>query len=289
MIVAPAVHLKDGRCVQLVGGRPEEERISLPDPVAVAEHWYEIGFGTLHLVDLDAALGTGTNLELIERLIGATPAQTQVGGGVRVDAVADAVLRAGADRIIVGTRALEDPDWLPEVAERHPDRVMVALDTKDNRILTKGWTEDTGLDMQSYLAGLEAIPLAGILSTDVGREGRMEGIDRDGCSFLIATCPHPVWISGGVTTFDELEHLHGSGAGGAVLGMSLYTETLDANEVAARWGVDAEQIGCGSVTEELDNRHPGALWLNPPEVPRTARSRVGSTRGHICRGGRDRE
>lgn len=240
MIVAPAVDLKGGRCVQLAGGRPEDERVSLPDPVAVAERWHALGFGTLHLVDLDAALGNGNNLELLVRLIKATPAETQVGGGVRDDEVADLLLQAGADRIIVGTRALEDPAWLADVAQRHPGRVMIALDTKDSRILRKGWTEDSGLDMQVYLAGLEAIPLAGILSTDVGREGLMEGIDQDACSFLIATCPHPVWISGGVTTVEELEHLDGSGASGAVLGMSLYTDTLNAKDVARRWGAPDE-------------------------------------------------
>jgi phosphoribosylformimino-5-aminoimidazole carboxamide ribotide isomerase len=236
MIVAPAVDLKGGWCVQLVGGRPDDERVSLPDPVGVAERWHGLGFGALHIVDLDAALGTGSNLELIERLIQATPAETQVGGGIRDDEAVEAVLSAGADRLIVGTRALEDPDWLAEVAGRHPNRVLLALDTKDGRILRKGWTEDTGLDMQGFLAGLESIPLAGILSTDVGREGLMDGIDEDACSFLIATCPHPVWISGGVTTTEELEHLEASGATGAVLGMSLYTETLNAQDVASRWG-----------------------------------------------------
>ena len=138
MIAAPAVDLRRGRCVQLVGGRPEYEAVSLPDPVAVAERWWEIGFGTVHLVDLDAALGDGDNLALLEALLAATQAETQVGGGIRDDDRADALIAAGADRIIVGTRALEDPAWLVGLTERHPARVMVALDTRDGRVLSKG-------------------------------------------------------------------------------------------------------------------------------------------------------
>ncbi len=236
MIAAPAVDLKGGRCVQLVGGRPDEVRVSLPDPVAIAQSWYERGFGTLHLVDLDAALGSGDNLELIHRLVRATPAETQVGGGVRDESLAVELLDAGADRIVVGTRALDDPDWLASLALGHPGRVMVALDTRDGRILRRGWTEETALEIASYLPSLGTLPLAGILSTDVGREGRLEGIDRESCRQVISTSPHPVWASGGVTTEDELEYLDAQGAAGVVLGMALYTETLNPSDVAARWG-----------------------------------------------------
>ena len=236
MIAAPAVDLKGGRCVQLVGGRPEDERVSLPDPVAQAERWHERGFGTLHVVDLDAALGSGDNLDIILRIVSATPAETQVGGGIRDDARATALLDAGVDRIVIGTRAIDEPEWLAALADRWPGRVTIALDTKDGRILRKGWTEDTGLELARYLPGLAALPLAGILATDVGREGRLEGIDRKAVGQTIALSPHPVWASGGVTTLDELDYLDRAGAAGAVLGMALYTETLDPSDVAARWG-----------------------------------------------------
>jgi phosphoribosylformimino-5-aminoimidazole carboxamide ribotide isomerase len=242
MIAAPAVDLKGGRCVQLVGGRPDDVRVSLPDPVAQAERWYELGFGTLHVVDLDAALGSGDNLELIHRIVEATSAETQVGGGIRDEERASALLEAGVDRIVVGTRALDDPAWLAALSGQWPDRVMVALDTKDGRILRKGWTEDTGLDLASYLPGLSWLPLAGILATDVGREGRLEGIDREASGEMIALSPHPVWASGGVTTTEELEYLDESGAAGVVLGMALYTETLDPSDVAARWGGGANTV-----------------------------------------------
>jgi phosphoribosylformimino-5-aminoimidazole carboxamide ribotide isomerase len=236
VIAAPAVDLKGGRCVQLVGGRPEDERVSLPDPVAQAERWSERGFGTLHIVDLDAALGSGDNLDLVLRIVAATPADTQVGGGIRDEARAEALLEAGVDRVVVGTRAVDDPQWLAVLAERWPGKVMIALDTRDGRILRKGWTEDTGLELAGYLPGLAALPLAGVLATDVGREGRLEGIDRSAVGRTIELSPHGVWASGGVTTMDELQYLDDAGAAGAVLGMALYTETLDPTDVAARWG-----------------------------------------------------
>lgn len=236
MIVTPAVDVRGGRCVQLVGGRPDEERVSLPDAVAEARQWHALGFESLHVVDLDAALGTGDNLELVEALLQATPARTQVGGGVRTDERVAALFDAGADRLIVGTRGLDDPAWLSLIAARHPQRIVLAVDTRDGRVLRRGWTEETGSDAIDLLKDLAGLPLGGVLCTDVGREGRMEGIDRGWCHLLVESSPHPVWISGGVTSVDELSYLEDIGATGAVLGMALYTDTLNRREVAARWG-----------------------------------------------------
>lgn len=236
MIAAPAVDLKGGRCVQLVGGRPEDERVSLPDPVAVAQQWWDLGFGTLHLVDLDAALGSGDNFEVLRELVTATPAVTQVGGGIRDDQRAEALLDAGADRIVVGTRALDDPAWLGELATRHPGRVMVAADTRDGIVLRKGWTQESGLTVEDFLRRLDGLLLAGVLATDVGREGRLAGIHRDATAATVVASSHPVWISGGVTTEDELAYLQEVGAAGAVLGMALYTEAMNTRDVARRWG-----------------------------------------------------
>ncbi|TVP76600.1 MAG: 1-(5-phosphoribosyl)-5-[(5-phosphoribosylamino)methylideneamino] imidazole-4-carboxamide isomerase [Gemmatimonadales bacterium] len=236
--------MKGGRTVQLVGGRPEDERVSLPDPGAVARRWREMGFGCLHVVDLDAALGTGDHLALIGQLVeearrgadDAPPVEIQVGGGIRDDGRAAAVLDAGADRIIVGTRALEDRPWLEALARRHPGQVAVAADIRDGFVLSRGWTESTGLEVGRFLEGLGGLPLAGVLCTDVGREGRVEGIDREGVSRVLAASPHPVWISGGVSTARELTFLAEAGARGAVLGMALYTGALDPESVARRWG-----------------------------------------------------
>jgi phosphoribosylformimino-5-aminoimidazole carboxamide ribotide isomerase len=241
VIVAPAVDVKGGRCVQLVGGRPEDERVSLPDPVAMARHWWASGFTVLHLVDLDAALGLGDNLELLVELVAATPAVTQVGGGIRDDQRAGALLEAGADRIVVGTRALDDPDWLEALCSRHPHRVMVAADTRDGQVLRKGWTESTRLTIKELLSRLAGLPLAGVLATDVGREGRMEGIDTRSAAETVRSSTHPLWVSGGITAEEELQLLERHGAAGAVLGMALYTAALSAHAVADRWGGATER------------------------------------------------
>lgn len=243
MIAAPAVDLKGGRCVQLVGGRPDDERVSLPDPVAVARRWSERGFSTLHVVDLDAALGSGDNTALVERIVAESPAEVQVGGGIRSDERAGSLLRVGARRIVVGTRAIEEPDWLARLADRWPGRVTVALDTRDGMILRRGWTEETDLRVEDYLPGLADVPLGGVLSTDVGREGRLGGIDREGCTRVIEASPHPVWISGGITTIAELDFLERAGAAGVVLGMAVYTGAIDTDVVAGRWGAGPTEGG----------------------------------------------
>ncbi|MBW3534532.1 MAG: 1-(5-phosphoribosyl)-5-[(5-phosphoribosylamino)methylideneamino] imidazole-4-carboxamide isomerase [Gemmatimonadetes bacterium] len=238
MIALPAVDLKGGRCVQLVGGRPDEERISLPDPVEVARGWWDAGFRWLHVVDLDAALGDGDNRDAVAAVLEATPASAQVGGGVRDDEAVAALLEAGARRVVVGTRAVDDPEWLRAVARRHPGRVVVAADVRAGVVLRRGWTEASSLRVEPFLEGLADVPLAGVLCTDVAREGRMEGIDLTGVRTVLAASPHPVQVSGGITTMDDLAALATAGAAGAVLGMALYTDTLDAEAVATAYGSD---------------------------------------------------
>jgi phosphoribosylformimino-5-aminoimidazole carboxamide ribotide isomerase len=236
MIAVPAVDLRDGRCVQLVGGRPEEERVSLPDPVAQARGWWEMGFGTLHIVDLDAALSLGDNRSTVQQVIRGTDAEVQVGGGVRDRPAIEALLGFGATRVIVGTRAIAEASWLRSVAEAYPGRVTVAADIRDGEVVTKGWTESTGIPVLDFVRDLDPLPIAGILCTDVSREGRMEGIDLAGATAVVEGSRHPVWVSGGITTLDELRALDQAGAVGAVLGMALYTGVLPPTEVAREFG-----------------------------------------------------
>ena len=236
MIVAPAVDLRGGRCVQLVGGVPGSEQVSLPDPVAVAERWWETGFGTLHVVDLDAALGDGDNQEVIRRVLHSTEADTQVGGGLRSEAAVGSVLDLGADRAIVGTRAVEDAAWLESTAEAFPNRLVVAADVRGQRVLTRGWQEDSALRLDDFMDRLRDLPLAGLLVTDVGREGKLEGVDAEHVRAVVTQAAHPVWISGGVTDANDLEILASAGAHGAVVGMALYQERMDAAQVAERYG-----------------------------------------------------
>lgn len=235
-LAIPAVDLREGRCVQLVGGRPEDERISRPDPVGVAREWRAMGFQRIHVVDLDAALGLGDNLDVIEAIVAEAPGPVQVGGGVRDEGRVEALLTRGVDAVVVGTRAVDDPAWLAQIAHAHPGRIAVAADVREGEVLRRGWTEGTSLEIGAFMKTLGPLPLAGILCTDVGREGQMQGIHREAVSALLAGAPHPVWISGGVTTMDDLAFLEDNGAAGAVLGMALYTETLNPAQVAQRWG-----------------------------------------------------
>ena len=236
MIAVPAVDLRGGRCVQLVGGDPGREPVSLPDPVAVARKWRALGFRSLHVVDLDGALEAGENRPVIARIAADAPGDLQVGGGIRDGGAAEAVIAAGADRIIVGTRAISDPGWLEALSARHAGRVIVAADVRDGIVLERGWSRTTGLPVGRLLGRLGPLPLAGILWTDVGREGQARGIDRAAAAEVLSAAPHPVWVAGGVTTTGELRFLSAAGAAGAVLGMALYTRVLEPEEVAEEFG-----------------------------------------------------
>lgn len=244
MIAVPAVDLRGGQCVQLVGGRPENEAIARPDPVAQALDWVAQGFSALHLVDLDAALGDGDNRDVLADIVSAVGDEVdlQIGGGIRDEEAVERILALGPDRIVVGTRAVEDPAWRRAVAEAHPGRIVVAADIRDGEVVTMGWTEGSGVRVADLLAELDGLPVAGVLCTDVGREGRMEGIDRAGVRAVVDGTRHPVWISGGVTTLDELAFLDEIEAYGAVLGMALYTDTLDSHAVAARYGRRMDEL-----------------------------------------------
>ncbi len=231
MIALPAVDLKDGAVVQLVGGRPADERVRLPDPVAVARQWVDAGFRALHVVDLDAALGTGSNRAAVEAILAAVDVPVQVGGGVRDDEAADALLTAGAARIIAGTRAVEDAAWIEALAERHPGRIIVAADVRGDVVVTRGWTAGAGITVDALLRRLEPLPLAGLLVTDVGREGRMAGVDAPRFGRLAAATRHPLQAAGGIAGIEDLRVLAASGVAAAVLGMALYTGAIDARAI----------------------------------------------------------
>lgn len=236
MIAYPAIDLRGGRAVQLVGGRPDHEHVSLADPVAVAARWVSIGFRALHVVDLDAALGDGDNRAVIETLIRDAGVPVRVGGGIRDDGAADALLDAGADRVIVGTRAVEDAEWLRGLAQRHASRVVVAADVRDGHVLTRGWTATSGTPVDAFLRSLDALPIAGVLVTDVGREGRMTGSDAAAFAGLARASTHPLVAAGGIAAIDDLRALDRAGAAGAVLGMALYTGAVDGAAVAREFG-----------------------------------------------------
>ena len=142
MLAIPAIDIRDGACVQLVGGSFDDERLRIADPVGVLCRWVQSGFRRVHVVDLDAALGTGVNRGRIDALLASGLAMLQIGGGVRSADVADELIAAGADRVVVGTRALEEPEWLKALAARHPNRIIAAVDVRDTAVVTPAGSAD---------------------------------------------------------------------------------------------------------------------------------------------------
>lgn len=236
MIVYPAIDLRGGRVVQLVGGDPEEERIRLSTaPADVAREWIAAGFRALHVVDLDGALESGGNAAAVRSILAAVDVPVQVGGGVRSAEQVAALLAAGAERVVVGTRAIEEPAWLEAVAGDHPGRLVVAADCRAREVVTRGWRSGSGQDVLALVEGLAGLPLAALLVTDVSREGRMGGIDAALFAELAARTPHPLIASGGIAGAGDLRALAGSGVAGVVVGMALYTGALDARAIAKEY------------------------------------------------------
>lgn len=240
MIALPAVDLRRGRCVQLVGGDPDRERVALPDPLAVARRWRHLGFAGLHVVDLDAALGEGAHDDLVAKLLEVAPGETQVGGGVRDRARIEALLAAGAGRVLVGSRVVDDPEWFARAAEAYPARLVAALDHRRGRVLREGWTEESGSSLLPLVERVGRLPLAAILCTDVAREGRMRGTDLSTAREVVGASAIPVWIAGGIGSLGELRELREMGVAGAVLGMTLYGGRLDPKRVAGEFGARAD-------------------------------------------------
>lgn len=233
MIAIPAIDLREGACVQLVGGSYDDERVRVNNPLDALKKWRGYGFKTFHVVDLDAALGKGSNAGTIAQLVSHEPGLTfTVGGGVRDTARVEAVLAGGASYAVVGTRAIEDTAWLADVAKRFPGKVVVAADVKGREVVTRGWTAGSGRDIADLLAALEPLELGGLLVTAVHKEGQLGGVDLPLMQEVARRSRHRLYASGGVTTLDDLRALGAAGAYGAVIGMALYTGKLDAADVA---------------------------------------------------------
>lgn len=227
MIAIPAIDLREGACVQLVGGEYADERIRLPDPIGVAHEWTRYGFRRLHVVDLDAATGRGTNQRIVAELLRETVAEIQVGGGVRTSTQVEELLSSGARAVVVGTRALEDTEWLTRVACRFPNEILVAADVRDRRVVTHGWTRTLPREIIDVTEELSALPLAGLLVTAVHREGKMQGADLFLMEDVVEAASFPVYASGGVRSVADLRALADRGVAAAIIGMALYTGAVD--------------------------------------------------------------
>jgi phosphoribosylformimino-5-aminoimidazole carboxamide ribotide isomerase len=235
VIAIPAVDLRDGACVQLVGGSFAHEKVRLEHPVEVARSWEHYGFQRLHVVDLDAAMGKGSNLAVVRAVLTDSSIAVQVGGGVRSSERVEELLEAGATRVVVGTRAIEEPEWLAELAARHPGEIIVACDVRERKVTTHGWTRTLPVDILDVVAELNPLPLAGLLVTAVHREGQMQGTDLPLMEDVAEASSFPVIASGGVATMADLRALEHRGLAAVVIGMALYTGALDPVVVAGEF------------------------------------------------------
>jgi phosphoribosylformimino-5-aminoimidazole carboxamide ribotide isomerase len=235
VILIPAIDLKEGKCVRLRQGRMDDATVFSEDPVAMAAHWREQGARRLHIVDLDGAFaGEPRNRDLIKSMVAAMgEVPVQVGGGIRTREVIDAYMQAGVAGVIVGTKAIEDPQFLAAMAQAYPHQVWLGLDARNGQVATEGWDKTSKL-LATDLAGAAAeLPVAGVVYTDIERDGMMSGLNVEATFELARSSGLPVVASGGVTSLDDLGALKQAFMGheellfGAITGRAIYEGTLD--------------------------------------------------------------
>jgi len=229
MLVIPAIDLKDGKCVRLLQGKKEEVTVYSDDPVSTAQKWVDLGARLLHVVDLDGAFtGEQKNLESIREIRRSIHIPIELGGGIRDIARIEELVNIGVDRTIIGTSAAEDPDMVRQACERFPGRVLVGIDAKDGMVAVKGWVEVTGLDAISFARQMESAGVAGIIYTDISRDGMLTGPNIDAMAKMVKAVNIPVIASGGVSNIDDIKNLMQiKDLWGVITGKALYTGALD--------------------------------------------------------------
>ncbi|GBF36099.1 MAG TPA: 1-(5-phosphoribosyl)-5-[(5-phosphoribosylamino)methylideneamino]imidazole-4-carboxamide isomerase [Methanothermococcus okinawensis] len=229
MIIIPAVDIKDRKCVQLIQGDPKKKLVELEDPLKVAERWVDEGAEMIHVVDLDRAIyQRDTNVDIVKEIVSTLEVPVQVGGGIR--SVEDGIdlIDAGAYRVILGTSAVKNPKIVEELSkEVGKKRVMVALDSKEGKVVIKGWKERTEYSPVDIGKILEKKGAGSILFTDVDVEGLLRGVKIETVKILVDELNIPVVASGGVSTYEDIIKLKDIGVEGIVIGSALYKNLLN--------------------------------------------------------------
>ena len=225
MKIIPAIDIIDGKCVQLVGGKPGTEKF-YGDPVETAGKWESMGAELLHVIDLDAALEKGDNLDKVLEIKDSAGIPVQFGGGIRSYEKAVELLSHGIDRVILGTLAVNEyPEFgiLNRLAEEFgKDRVIAAIDSKDGKVVFRGWQERTQFLASEFVKNFKPGLIWGFLYTDVGVEGKMRGIEIGGIREVVDAASLPVIVSGGISSIGDIKEIRDAGAWGVVLGKALY-------------------------------------------------------------------
>jgi len=237
LILYPAIDLKGGRCVRLSQGDFDKATIYEVEPADQAKIFVSQGFGWIHVVDLDGSVeGKAVNGAAVAAILKTAPIPVQLGGGVRTMAAVERWLDAGISRVILGTAAVREPDFVKQAAAAYPEQIAVGLDVRDGRVAVQGWLEDSGLSALEVARRFEDAGVAALVVTDISRDGMLKGVDADVFGQVADAVSIPVIAAGGMTTLDDIETLRrrkGAPIAGAVLGKSLYAGTIRANEALA--------------------------------------------------------
>jgi len=234
MIIFPAIDLRNGKCVRLLQGRADQEKIYFEDPQAVAEQWQAEGAPWIHLVDLDGAMSSGTdNRGIAKKIFQKLKIPVQFGGGIRKMSDLQELLEAGASRVILGTAAVEDEDFLSKALTLFSEKVVVGLDARDGLIATKGWKQVERLEVLEFAAGLSRRGVRWIVYTDISRDGTLNGPNVEATQRLAEKSGLRVIASGGISSLDDLRRLkplEASGVEGVIIGKALYEKRFSLRE-----------------------------------------------------------
>lgn len=234
MRIYPAIDLRGGQCVRLRQGDYAQETVFDADPASVARRWVELGAEWLHLVDLDGARqGQPINTESVRAIVKAAGIPCQLGGGLRQPEHLETVLELGVARVILGTRALQDPAWCEAMCRRFPQKVALGIDARDGKVATEGWLHTSDLTALELARRCADWPLAAIIYTDISKDGMLAGPNVEATAELSRAVSIPVIASGGVTTLEDIRHLAQKGLHGAIVGRALYEGRLDLAEAIA--------------------------------------------------------
>jgi phosphoribosylformimino-5-aminoimidazole carboxamide ribotide isomerase len=231
----PAIDLKQGECVRLIGGDMNRATRFNASPADQAQAFARMGFDQLHVVDLDGAFaGTSANGEAVRAILSASPGPVQLGGGIRTRAAIEAWLAEGVERVILGTAALRDPELVKSAARDLPGRIVVGIDARNGRVAVEGWAEMSDMPASELARAFEGCGVAAIIVTDIGRDGMKAGVNAQLTAQLADAVSIPVIASGGVRSADDIRTLKSAAAAnpiaGCILGRALYDGDIDPAE-----------------------------------------------------------
>ena len=236
MRIYPAIDIIDGACVRLVQGDYSQKTKFAEDPCEVALRWQRDGGEFVHIVDLDGAKsGEMPNLELICRIANTLDVPIEVGGGIRTMEAAERYLENGVERVIIGTSALSNPDFVKKAVEKYGDRIAVGIDAKDGMVAVNGWEEVSSVSALDLAKKMEELGVAYIIYTDIATDGMLKGPNKEAMAEMVQAVPKVnIIASGGVTTIEDVEALIETGVEGAIIGKALYTDKIDLAEAVEK-------------------------------------------------------